>query len=200
MLTLKQKILRIGLMAAAVLFTAPAIAHSGASYGVTSFSSGFFHPFSGWDHALAMLAVGLWLAQLQRPTRTRLLLVFPAMMIPGAMASAGGLAVPGVEPGIAASLVVSGLLVAFALRMPGWFSASLISFFAVLHGYAHGSELQSDVSLMGYGAGFVCASLVLQAAGLFLGAFARKAFAKRAVRMAGAGVAIAGVCLLAGVA
>ena len=49
------------------------------------FMTGLHHPWSGLDHILAMIAVGLWGAQLGSPALWLLPIAFPMMMAVGAM-------------------------------------------------------------------------------------------------------------------
>lgn len=174
-----------------------AFAHPGhpTAFG---FNDGFAHPFSGIDHLLAMLAVGLWAAQNQRPALWVLPLAFPLMMLAGAMLAFAGVAAPAVETGIAASVAVLGLLIGFAIRMPVWASAAVVSVFALFHGYAHGSELPHGASALWYGAGFVAATALLHLLGLSIGLFAGQKMAAQAVRVGGIAIAAVGGYLLAG--
>jgi urease accessory protein len=186
---------RIVVAAAAALLAFPAFAHSGGhAFGLTA---GLAHPLTGWDHLLAMLAVGVWSAHYKRPVRWLLPLLFPVVMLLGALAGMAGVYLPGSEPGIAGSVAVLGLLIAFAVRLPAWASAVTVASFALVHGYAHGVELPWGASPLMYGAGFVIATLALHAAGLALGGMASRNAAGRVVRLAGAGMAAAGAYLLA---
>lgn len=182
--------LRIAILCAAMI-AAPAFAHPGHSHAATGFSSGFLHPLTGLDHLLAMLAVGLWAGQ-QRKLAWSMLALFPLMMIAGALLAFGGMDLPMVEPGIAASVLVLGLLVAFAVRMPAVAGAAVVSFFALFHGYAHGSELPAGASALAYGAGFVIATLLLHLGGLGVG----RTLQNYLLRACGAGAAMAGAYLL----
>jgi urease accessory protein len=192
---------RAGALTMAVLVAGSAVAHPGHPGSLmsasTSFSAGFGHPFSGVDHLLAMLAVGLWAAQNKRSAMWVLPLAFPLMMVFGALLAFAGLAFPAAETGIAASVAVLGLLIAFAVRMPLWASAAVVSLFALFHGYALGSELPHGSSAAMYGLGFVLATALLHAAGLGIGLFAGKQMADKVVRLGGIGIAAVGAYLLA---
>jgi urease accessory protein len=155
--------------------------------------AGLAHPFSGLDHILAMVAVGLWASQLGRPAAWLLPLAFPVMMVFGAVVGLSGVALPAVELAIAASVIVLGLVIALALRPSLAASAAIVAVFAVLHGYSHGAELPASASALAYGAGFVTATGMLHAAGLLLGAWPRGWLVPRA---AGAAIAVVGVALL----
>src|SRR5262249_24804834 len=85
-------------------FNSAALAHVGDhSVGL---AGGLAHPFSGLDHILAMLAVGLWASQLERSVCWLLPLMFPAVMAAGALFGTSGLVLLGVEPVIAVSVLV----------------------------------------------------------------------------------------------
>ena len=139
------------------LATGPALAHTGA--GVPGgLASGFAHPFTGLDHIVAMVAVGVWGAQLGRPGVWALLLCFPAAMIVGAVLGAAGLPFAPVELGIALSSLVLGAAVMMALRPRLWVAAAVTGAFAMVHGYAHGQEMPEGGSLLSYGTGFLAAT------------------------------------------
>lgn len=188
---------RLAIFVITALSSGLALAHPGhGQLANTGLMSGFSHPFSGFDHLLAMLAVGLWAAQNKRPALWVLPLAFPLMMVAGAALALSGLALPGIETGIAASVAALGLLIAFSIKMPVAASATIVSVFALFHGYAHGSELPHGSSALLYGAGFVAATALLHAIGLSLGLYSGSKMADRAVRIAGAGIAAAGAYFL----
>jgi urease accessory protein len=193
---------RSGALLIAMLAAGSAVAHPGHPDSMMtasmSFTAGFSHPFSGIDHLLAMLAVGLWAAQHKRSALWVLPLAFPLAMVAGALLAFAGVQVPAAETGIAASVAVLGLLIAFAIRMPLWGSTLVVSLFAMFHGYAHGSELPHGSSAAMYGLGFVLATALLHVAGLGIGMVAGKQMADRAVRIGGFGIAAVGAYLLTG--
>ena len=168
-----------------------AFAHVGAH--ASGFAAGVAHPFSGLDHVLAMVAVGLWAAQLGRPAAWLLPLVFPAVMALGAAAGMSGIALPVVEIALAGTVLALGLVTACALRPSLAVSAGLIAAFALIHGYSHGAELPAASAALSYGAGFVAATFALHAIGLAIGTLPRHALGPRA---AGAAIAAAGLVLL----
>ena len=106
-----------------------------------SFFTGSAHPLCGLDHLAVMVSVGLWSALSARRAGPALLwgpAGFAGMLLVGALLGLRGLQVPAVEAMIAASLVVTGLLVVSRLRLPGVVAALLVGVFAVFHGLAHG--------------------------------------------------------------
>jgi urease accessory protein len=158
----------------------------------TGFISGFEHPISGLDHVLAMVAVGLWGAQLGAPAIWMLPVAFPMVMALGGMLGLMGLPLPGIEYGIAVSAILLGAAVMFEFRPPIGLAAALVGFFAIFHGYAHGAELPPDQSAMLYSIGFVMATGCLHALGIGVGTIHRWWWGQKMLRLAGALVAAGG--------
>lgn len=184
--------------ALAALVSMPAFAHPGLHY-IAGFASGFAHPLAGWDHLVAMVAVGLWASQQRRAMASALPVAFPLLMVLGALVAASGYTLALAETGIAASVLVLGLLVAFAVKMPAWGGLPIIALFAAAHGYAHGLEVPAGSALATYGIGFVVATIMLHLVGLIAGQVIQGRSAGTAVRALGAGVAAGGVYLLAAI-
>ncbi len=188
------------LIAAALFALAgSACAHEGSAIG-GGFSSGFMHPVLGWDHVVAMVAVGLWGAFLGRPAIWVLPIVFPMVMAVGGAIGLSGLHIPAVETGIAVSAVVLGAVVAFAVRPPIWVAAAIVGSFAIFHGYAHGVELPKAADPLAYSLGFVIATGMLHLVGIAIGLVVRWPAGKIAVRAVGAAIAMAGIAFLTGYA
>jgi urease accessory protein len=185
------------LAAAAVLAPEVALAHTGEGV-VGGFLSGFTHPIFGFDHVVAMVAVGLWGAFLGQPAIWLLPVVFPVVMAFGGLAGVLGVPIPGVEAGIALSALALGAMVALALRPPLWIAAILVGVFAIFHGHAHGTELPEAVSPLAYGVGFVIATGLLHLSGIALGLLARWPAGLRAVRVGGGLIACVGLFFLVG--
>ena len=150
--------------------TGLAEAHTG--HGATGFMHGFSHPFTGYDHIVAMVAVGLFAAMLGGRARYLVPLSFVTMMIAGAMWAVAGFSMPFVETGITASMFVLGAVVLLRWNAPVVLAMALCGFFAVFHGFAHGAEMPVQASGFEYGAGFVIATIILHAIGLSAGLFA----------------------------
>jgi len=161
-----------------------------------SFLSGLQHPLSGLDHVVAMVAVGLWGAQLGAPAIWVLPVAFPMVMAMGGMLGLLGVPLPGMEVGIAASAILLGAAVMMELRPPIAMAAMLVGFFAIFHGYAHGSELPAGESGLLYSLGFVMATGCLHGAGISIGLIHRWSWGQRALRVAGAAIAIAGIVFM----
>ena len=165
------------------------------------FESGFRHPFTGWDHLLAMVSVGIWGAFLGRPLIYALPVIFPAMMVGGAILGMFSVPMPPVELGIAVSVLVLGLCVCLAIEAPAWAACVIVATFAVFHGYAHGVELPSAADPVGYSVGFVLATGLLHVFGIGIGLLNTRPKGILVTRSLGAAVALAGgwyLCLALG--
>ena len=172
-----------------------AFAHTQKGEAV-GFLTGFRHPISGLDHVLAMVAVGLWGAQLGSPAIWLLPVAFPMVMAFGGMLGLMGVPLPGTEYGIAISAILLGACVLFELKLPLPAAATLVGFFAIFHGHAHGTELPPGQSALLYSIGFVIATGCLHGVGIGIGTVHRWRWGQAAVRVAGGLVAAGGVYFL----
>ena len=176
-----------------------ASAHTGIDGAhAASFMTGFMHPLFGLDHLAAMVAVGVWSALVARHAGRALLwgpLAFANLLLAGALLGMQGVALPAVEPMIATSLLVIGMLVVARLHLPGLVAAVLVGLFAVFHGVAHGLELAESASAFQTLAGMLSATLLLHAFGLVIGWSLRGANVWVG-RLVGASVALFGTLLL----
>ena len=184
------------LPAAIALLPQAALAHPGHGAALGA-EAGFLHPLMGADHVLAMVAVGLLAALRGGRALWALPLSFLALMSVGAGLGMAGVALPYAETGIALSIVVFGLAAIVGLRAPVALLAGLVGAFALFHGYAHGAEMPETASGLSFGLGFLAATALLHAAGIGLGLAAGRLGASRAAPVLGAGVAAAGLALLA---
>ena len=162
------------------------------------FISGLTHPLFGFDHVVAMIAVGLWGAFLGSPALWILPVVFPVVMAFGGALGVLGVEIPLVETGIAASAVVLGLMVALALRPKIAIAAVIVGAFAIFHGHAHGTELPEAASPLAYSIGFVISTGLLHLAGIGFGHFTRWPQGILAVQAGGGAIALVGVGFLTG--
>ncbi len=183
-----SSILLLALMATA------AGAHTGAG-GMAGFAHGFAHPFSGLDHLLAMVAVGVFAANLGGRALWLVPATFVGMMAAGGAAGIHELGLPLVEIGIALSVIVLGAAVEFKWRAPVAAATALAGFFAVFHGHAHGLEIPIASSAAGYAAGFMLATAALHVFGIGM---ARLAVPRPLARIGGSVMALAGAGLLTG--
>jgi urease accessory protein len=183
-------------IALSVALVSPALAHTGVGQ-TNSFASGVAHPLHGADHVLAMLALGLWAVL----AGGRAIWVWPtafvATMLAGFAAATFGLQMPFVEPAVWSSIIILGLLVAFAVKAPVWVGAAIAGLFAFFHGHAHGTEATA-AGLIPYAAGFTLATASLYAASIGLGLSSEGAVGKLALRAMGGLAVLGGIFLIAG--
>jgi urease accessory protein len=147
-----------------------ALAHTHGAAGA-GFGVGFGHPFLGLDHLAAMVAVGVWAVQSGWRPVWSVPLVFISVMALGALLALAGVALPSVESGIAASLLLLGLLVAAAVRLPLVAGLAIAAVFAVFHGHAHGTEIPQALAPWLYVTGFLLATGLLHATGIVAGRY-----------------------------
>jgi urease accessory protein len=189
-----MKKLTLPLATLAALLALPAAAHAHVGVGSThGFAHGFEHPLFGLDHLLAMIAVGLWAAQVGGRALWAVPTTFVGVMALGGALGMMGVPVPFIEPGIAASVLILGLLIAFAVRMPLAAAVPLVGLFAIFHGHAHGAEMPENASGAAYAVGFMLATAALHGVGIGLGMAIQRFTAAPVIRFAGAAIAVAGV-------
>lgn len=178
------------------IFSPLALAHVGQGDIAGGFSSGFVHPINGWDHVLAMVAVGIWGAQLGRPAIWALPVTFPMVMAFGGVLGAFDIAIPGIEAGIALSALALGTAIAFAARPPLVVAAAIVAIFAIFHGHAHGTELPESANAMAYSLGFVLATGMLHVCGILIGEVNRRKYGTYVLRVIGAMISAGGLYFL----
>ena len=181
------------LAAVGVLAAPAAFAHTFGAHGA-GFAEGLAHPFLGLDHLLAMLAVGVWAAQLGGAALWRVPGAFLLAMAGGACLAGPGFSPAGLEMGVAASVLALGLLVVFTPRWSNGAAALAVGFFALFHGYAHGLEMPQAAAPLAYGLGFLAATASLHMLGLVLGLVLRRV--EWAARAGGVAIAAAGLLLM----
>jgi urease accessory protein len=191
---IKRVMLPAALLMAAAL---PAKAHVGIGT-TSSFAAGFAHPLSGLDHMTVMVAVGLWAALKGGRAIWAWPLAFVGVMLFGGALGMLQVPVPFVEPGILASVVALGLLVALAVDMPVSAGVAIIGLFALFHGHAHGTEVPENAGGLEYMAGFAVATALLHGVGIAAALGLGLKF-RSLVRVAGAACAAVGVGLVFGV-
>jgi urease accessory protein len=171
-------------------------AHPQIGYS-TGFVRGMAHPLTGLDHICAMIAVGLWAVQRGGRALWFVPLTFVSVMILGGIVGMAKIPIPWVEPGIAASVLILGLLIAAAVRLPLWASMVLVGLFAFFHGHAHGWEMPVAASGMLFGLGFIVSTIALHACGIGLGLAAKRTGSVNFIRYAGGAIAACGIYLCA---
>ena len=165
---MRTRLTAAALIAALALLPTAALARPGIGHP-HGFVHGFAHPLGGLDHVLAMVAVGLFAWQLGGRALWLVPATFVLVMALGGALGIAGVAVPGVEIGIVASVIVLGAIVALRVKTPLAIATGLVALFAIFHGHAHGTEMPLDASGAVYAAGFLLATALLHAAGIALG-------------------------------
>lgn len=191
---MNRKFIRWCIALMSVAFCGIANAHPGHGGGLMA---GIAHPLFGLDHVLAMVAVGVWAFQLGGRAKWLVPASFVALMAVAGGVGMAGIGLPMVEIGIAASVLILGLLIAFSVRVTPAIGAGIVALFAIFHGHAHGAEMPLLGSAWQYGIGFVLATAALHGLGLALG----KGLDKQSLvlRATGAMVAASGAWMMTGV-
>jgi len=188
---------RVLMVAIAALVAAqPAFAHEQAAAG-GGLVRGMLHPLTGMDHLIAMVAVGIWGAQLGAPAIWVLPITFPLVMAVGGVLGVLQVPLPMPEVVIALSALVLGAAVAMRLRLPFAAAAIVVAVFAIFHGHAHGAELPSSANPLAYGVGFVVTTGLLHLCGITIGLLTRWPAGERVIQGLGAVIAALGCYFLA---
>lgn len=178
------------------LFLLPtgAFAHTGIAT-TAGFANGFYHPIGGFDHLLAMVAVGLWAAQLGGRSLWIVPGTFVAVMIGGGILGLSGIEIPFIEQGILLSVLIMGILIAGTFQFSTSVNVLTVSLFALFHGHAHGAEMPQMVGAISYCSGFILATFGLHSLGIGIGTGLQKFKTPKIQRFAGGAIALSAVCL-----
>ena len=169
----------------------PSLAHAHVGFGETNgFLHGVSHPLTGIDHVCAMIAVGLWAAQAGGRAIWAVPLAFVSVMLLGNASGMTGVHFPFAETGIALSVLMLGLFIAAAVRLPLPASVLVVGLFALCHGHAHGAEMPATASALEYAGGFALATALLHVAGIGLGVGVERIASAKIVRFAGGAIAL----------
>lgn len=183
----------LGAIALTALLPTAAQAHPGHAESSLGWLAGLGHPLSGWDHILAMVAVGLWAAQSGGKAVWTMPLTFIGVMAGSATIGAISGPMPWIEQGIILSDLILGGLVLAATRLPIRTGLLIVACFASFHGYVHGAEMPQTTSALSYGIGFVMATSLLHSIGLGLALTLKHPII---VRLLGGAIGLIGGCLL----
>lgn len=179
-----------------LLFLLPLTASAHTGIGMTSgFWHGALHPLSGLDHMIAMIAVGVWATQLGKRAVWAVPATFVSVMILGGVLGAAGVTIPFVEEGIILSVLILGILIAAAKKLPLLASMLIVGAFAVVHGHAHGAEIPALASGVSYAAGFAIVTALLHITGIVLGRTLATRTGTAVVRYAGVGIGLSALIL-----
>ena len=195
---MKRRSSSLWVLSGALLITTTAHAHPGSAWH-EGFSSGVLHPLVSWDHAIVMVAVGLWGSTLGIRSMVALPLVFMTLMTAGIVAASSGFSLPAENAGTAASALVLGTAVALGVRAPLTVSMPLGGLFAFFHGHAHGENLLTAAHPAAWALGLLAATLALHALGVVVGRAASSPAARVVVRSAGLLITAGGLAALIGI-
>lgn len=170
-------------------------AHIGVG-AVTGVFAGFAHPLSGWDHFLAMLAVGLWAAQLAGRATWLVPLSFVLTMLFGGMLAILNISISSVEFGIVLSVLSMGALIAMKVKLPISTSMIIVGIFALFHGHAHGTEMSLANNYLTYAIGFVGSTTLLHVVGISTALLLRNWNFDKAIRAAGLAISLTGAYMV----
>ncbi|HZZ29801.1 MAG TPA: HupE/UreJ family protein [Pirellulales bacterium] len=186
-----------GLIPALFILGSPALvyAHTGLGDASGGLISGLAHPLGGLDHLCAMIGVGLWAAQRGGRAIWLVPLAFVLVMAVGGLLGMMAISIPFVEPGIVASVLILGVLIAASVHLPLLVSVLIVGTFALFHGHAHGAEMPHTASGLMYGLGFMAATALLHFVGVGMGLFARQSNSGWLLRSAGAALVLCGIYL-----
>jgi urease accessory protein len=180
-----------------IILLAPAISLAHAPGGEGGFMAGLNHPVLGFDHFLAMLSVGILSARIGGRAIWIVPATFVAVMALGALIGAQSISLPGVEYGIALSVLILGFTLAMEKKLPTVLAMTGVGFFAIFHGHAHGTEMPSIVQPIIYASGFLLGTAAIHLAGVIIGIFSGKTARGAAIlRYIGASIAGIGVHIL----
>jgi urease accessory protein len=193
----KQISIVLAVLAATLLV--PSLAHAHVGVGETGgFFHGMEHPLSGLDHICAMVAVGLWAAQMGGRAIWSVPLTFVMVMALAGTLGILGIHVPLVETGIVASVLALGVFIAASINLPLAASIIVVGLFAIFHGHAHGAEMPETASGLAFGVGFILATAFLHACGIGLGVAIQRLTTPAIVRFAGVAILLCGGYLMLG--
>lgn len=177
---------RLQVITAFCSFAVPlsAAAHS---FGIhdAGFIQGMLHPFSGLDHLLAMVAVGIWASQLGGRALWAVPLAFVGALVAGGVLGMSGYPLPFAEAVIGLSVLALGVVISIGVRVPTAVGMLVVGGFAVFHGHAHGMELPQAASELGYALGFVLTTSALHVVGILAGLGLSQIDARGVIRESG---------------
>lgn len=140
------------------LIASPAFAHPGEH--TTGFWAGLVHPFTGLDHLVAMMLLGVWFALLTRSMAIKSGLasvgIFALALLIGGQLPENSIAA--IEWAVLFSGLAVALLILFRMQL-GQLAPLVAATLMASHGLVHGTEVTGD--LIGYALGACAGMLVL---------------------------------------
>jgi urease accessory protein len=152
---------------------------------------GLQHPLSGWDHCLALVAIGTVAAMMTRKNLFLPALMLGGLVVGGALGLGGGV-MPQIPFLAAAVLLAAGGVMTLQSKAMSLLMATTTAAFGLWQGATHALMVNSHAALGSYAAGFLMGSAALMFAGALVAVLARRLPA-RVQRLAGASMAVAGL-------
>jgi urease accessory protein len=175
----------------------PGLAQAHILSGERGFLAGLTHPVLGFDHFLAMLSVGILSAPMGGRAIWSVPLTFVSVMAVGALVGVKGIYYPGVEYGIALSVLILGFSLAMEKKLSPIWTMIFVGFFAMFHGHAHGTEMPKIVDPAIYALGFLMGTAGIHLAGVLIGVLSgRVTKGPEILRYVGAGISGIGVHIM----
>ena len=175
-------------------------AHDGSNVPFGGFLSGLVHPVLGYDHFLAMLSVGILSAQIGGRAIWTIPSTFVGVMALGGTLGLIDIGLNSTELGIAVSLVLLGSIIAAERSLPVRLAMLGVGFFAIFHGYAHGTEMPTTAEPVLYAFGFLTGTALIHIAGVVIGDIAKHyEQGKVILRVGGGAIAMMGILLIFGI-
>lgn len=182
------------------LIPSVAYAHDGTVLPFGGFLSGLVHPVLGYDHLLAMLSVGILSAQIGGRAIWTVPATFVVMMGVGGALGLIDIGLTFTELGIALSLVILGVIIAVERRLSVRVAMIGVAFFAIFHGYAHGTEMPQTAEPVAYALGFMTGTALIHIAGVVIGDISQHyERGKLLLRVGGGLISIVGMLFAIGV-
>ena len=185
------------IVAISIVLLTPGLSLAHTVGGEGGFLAGLTHPVLGFDHFLAMLSVGILSSQMGGRAIWTVPATFVSVMAVGAFIGLKAIGLPGVEYGIALSVLVLGFALAMDKKLQPTWAMIGVGFFAIFHGHAHGTEMPAIVKPIIYALGFLLGTAALHVAGVLIGLFSNKTLRGAAIlRYVGAGISGVGVHII----
>ena len=192
----------VALVVALTSATIPTVvyAHEGGNLPLGGFLSGLVHPVLGYDHLLAMLSVGILSAQIGGRAIWTVPTTFVAVMALGGVLGLIDIGITITELGIAFSLVILGSVIATERRLPVILAMIGVGFFAIFHGYAHGTEMPQTAQPVAYAFGFLTGTALIHITGVLIGDISKRyQRGPQVLRVGGGLIAMVGLLFVFGI-
>lgn len=188
--------MKLKLLFSLLLFPVLAHAHPGHAGHEGDIGWGLAHPFTGIDHLLAALAVGLWAGLHDRTARWLPPLAFIGGAFLGILGGWASGVFTGMETALAGTVLLFGASLAGGFRVSGPLACGVAGACAFVHGWAHGAEAPATGNVAAYFLGVLAGTAAICVAGFFAASLLRQRHALVARGIGAASTAIAASLLV----